>query len=98
VPPAPFPQASSGLLHSRTSIDGKTALILACRGDNPDVVQYLLDAGADLEQQDSFGLTALWLAICDSKEEVRTWLAGGGHGLFVIIDWFPSILFARSKL
>jgi hypothetical protein len=63
-------QRDESLLHTVHSIDGKTLLILACRGGSLDMVNFLLDRGARLEQQDYFGLTALWLSVCDGHDEV----------------------------
>ena len=48
---------------------GRTALHQAARGGHAAVVSALLAAGADAEQQDYAGATALEMAIQKDKEE-----------------------------
>ena len=50
--------------------EGKTALMFAVESDVPEVVQVLLDAGADANVKDKQGVTALMLAVKNSLPDV----------------------------
>ena len=49
---------------------GSTALIAAILGDNPEIVNILVKAGADVDKQDFFGYTALILAVLKGNLEM----------------------------
>ena len=53
---------------------GRTALMLAAEGNHPEAMTVLVQAGADLNQEDIYGRTALMLA---KKEAAKTLLALG---------------------
>lgn len=48
-------------------INGATALMFAAQGDNPDILKMLLDAGADVNQTDSYCNAPLHYAIDEKK-------------------------------
>ena len=53
----------SGVYFDARNSNRETALIWAAkRNDNPEVLEFLIDAGADLELMDIFGLTPLLAA------------------------------------
>lgn len=43
-------------------VDNKTPLMLSCQAGNPDVVELLINKGAELNAADVFGRTSLMLA------------------------------------
>jgi hypothetical protein len=64
-----------------TSVVGRCgipALFLAIEGRHPEMIRWLLDHGASVDQTDEFGRTALITAVeCDSFECVEMLLAAG---------------------
>jgi ankyrin repeat protein len=55
-----------------------TLLIKAAREGSVDKVKWLLDAGADIENADTFGWTALiWALFCKNKEAAQVLKAAG---------------------
>jgi len=59
-------------------LSGATPLILAARGEHVDILQALIDAGADLDHQTESGVTALFAAtVRDEVDKVRALLEAG---------------------
>lgn len=59
------------------SLMGDTLLMEATRGGNKDMIELLLDYGADINQQRADGKTALMLAIKSGSAAFRTLLKAG---------------------
>lgn len=59
---------------------GTTALLAACEGDHPQIVQFLLEVGADVNSCDRFGWSLLqWTSKCGNKAVVRVLLENGAN-------------------
>jgi ankyrin repeat protein len=56
--------------------DGETALMFAAQAGWPDIVQTLLDAGANPKAKNAFGRTALMLAAEEENNDIVRMLAG----------------------
>ena len=63
--------------------DGCTAVLLAAWKNHPDVVEVLIDAGADMEVQDEHGHSPLHLACCSRALAVVKMLVRAGAGVRV---------------
>ncbi|XP_065832832.1 uncharacterized protein [Oscarella lobularis] len=58
-----FFQCAKSFLHSREQASGNCALHLASRHGHLEIVQYLLECGADIDLRNHFGSSALFLAV-----------------------------------
>lgn len=82
------------LVDARDTVDGMTALHRAAERDDTDSIQVLLDAGAQVDAQTNYGLTALHYAVLkeefatddfldaaerDATKSIRVLLAGGAQ-------------------
>ena len=72
-------------------------LHFACHAGQLDVVQFLLDRGADLDAQTANGGTPLMRAVESSRESVVSFLIGKGYVSLYIFSPLCST-FARKSL
>lgn len=76
---------------SKGKLDG--ALLMASANNCPEVVQLLLDSGADVDSRDSWGDTALmYAARSNENSEVVTLLAKAGADLEAVDIWNRNAL------
>jgi ankyrin repeat protein len=71
----------SPLLHTYKNSkdeDGRTLLILAAGYNKKDIVRILIDTGAELNEQESHGLTALHWAAVEGYPEICKMLVDAG--------------------
>ncbi len=98
--------ASKDVDVNATQLDGATALAYAVYWDNLDTVQRLLDAGADPDKANDYGVTPIMLATENrSVEMVKTLLEGGADpniatwaGETLLMTASRSGLFEAAKL
>ena len=69
----------AALINDSSSIDPTyTPLMMACAGGETDVIQFLIDSGADLEARSSFEATVLHMAINSGSFECVSLLLDNG--------------------
>src|SRR5436309_768088 len=65
-------------VNARTRINGVTPLFMAARNGNPEVIEALLKAGADIQSRSTVGTTPLMMAAASgSTDAVRILLNAG---------------------
>ena len=58
--------------------DGTTPLMRAVHGQMPNIAQQLIDAGADVRKANSYGVTALYIAVRAGDDVATRMLLGAG--------------------
>jgi ankyrin repeat protein len=77
--------------------DGNNALWFACFRDRQDVIEQLISAGIDLDNQNDNGATVLMYAASAGKAEmVKALLAAGADAQLTNLDDFRAIDFAAN--
>jgi hypothetical protein len=73
-------------------IDWGQELLEAAKKGNLDQVNFLLELGAPLDQDDACGRTALHWAVWEDQPEILEALIDAGANVNICLGWTPSVL------
>ena len=57
-------------LEQKINLKGETALLLACRNNNKEILQMLIEAGVNLRWKNKFGQTARDIAVKEKRTDI----------------------------
>lgn len=77
--------------------DGMTALLWATHHDDADLVQRLLDAGADAKATNRYGISALWIACSNGADDTVERLLSAGADPNTQRDGGETVLMTASR-